>query len=467
MLALASLTSGCGTPNQTVEPPTPDGAPTPTPDVQAPTPPADGLLSLDVNPEPGEPVRTVWLVRERELRTRPFNQGEVLSTLPFNSKVLILDKPDLYALEHQSMLQVYPVRVPTTGEQGWLSVDYEEAGAFREQAVTIDELQKVIEQVRVGLGEGRSVEYDKLGAEVLGLWGVTDRPAAFDQTPLIEDHLTLQSLRHSMAPDNLEAVCGMISALSLSRQTQQVAQLQAKASALAGDPLQRWLSPEHLAMLKDTQRAQAAATTDRELLEARVAYRDARQVLYDAALSDFDPLSNTWCTGSDTWVRAALPGLEVDSGEDLSLLDVPGNRYEAHIWFDRQWWTARAATTEGALDDDVLAFMGNYTSDAVMLVDDFDVGCLNLGHPQRHVMSILKKTDAFIAECEAVAQLMQGPRARLFEQIAGQQACEDERRYVSPSNNPVAEIEDILANVTLTAKERGILRRLKDELSPG
>ena len=465
MLSLVGLTAACGTTNQTAEPPTPDGVPTPSPHVQAPSPPADETLTLNVIPEPGEPVRTAWLARERVLRTRPFNQGEVLSTLPFNAKVLILDKPDLSSLERQNMLRVFPVRVATTGAQGWVSVDNEEAEVFREQEVTLSELQKVIEQVRLGLGEGRSVTYDQLGAQMLGLWPVAERPAAFDQTPLIQDHLTLQRLRHGMAPEDLEATCGMVSALTLSQQTQQVAQLQARASTLVGDPLQRWLSPEHMTTLKVAQQAQATASTDRELLEANAAFRDVVQVLIDAASSDFDQLSNTWCTGSDTWVRTALPGLVVASGQEPNDLDMPGTRYDLSIWLDQQWWEARVATTEGSLDDDVLAFRRNHMDAAVLLVDEVDVGCLNLGDPERKVMSILKKMDAFIAESDAVAKLMQEPREQLFEQVAAQRHC-DAVRSATPPSNPIGEIEDILAEVTLTAKEQDILRILKGQLKP-
>lgn len=68
-------------------------------------------------------------------------------------------------------------------------------------------------------------------------------------------------------------------------------------------------------------------------------------MLIDAASSDFDQLSNTWCTGSDTWVRTALPGLVVASGQEPNDLDMPGIRYHLSIWLDQQFCEARVASS--------------------------------------------------------------------------------------------------------------------------
>lgn len=464
-LSLICLALACTSSSPPAPAPTSGKPRTPPPREPAQTA-EGGSGNLAVPFKPGEPVRTVWLARERVLRPGPFEPGDGQTVLPFNTELLLLETPDLGARARESMQRVYPVRVSGSGEQGWISVDMEEPEVFREQAVTIDALRAVIETVRVGLATGGPVTYDALGVQLLGLGPLGERPATMDPTPLIADHLQLQRLHYGMAPDALPAICGLVSALSLSQQNAELPALQAKAATRVGDPLQRWLSRETLTELRAVQQAHTAVRTDEELLKVYGAFSDLLDDLQAAAASDFDPLSNRWCTGSDGWVRAAVPGLEVDSGPDSRSMDMPGNRYELTLWLDAPVWNARAASTEGSVDDDVLALRGAPLRELELLVDDMDVGCLNLGDPERLVLARLQQMEALSARGDAVHRLLQRPRARLFDQLAAQPHC-DGLRAPTPPRAPLRELADIQAEIALSPDERAILERLTAWLTSG
>jgi len=407
-----------------------------------------------VHPEPGLPRGTAWLLRERDLHVQPFRQGALLAELPFNTEVTLLKEPDLTDLERAAMVDVVAVEVPSTGMRGWVVVDMEEARAWRDTQVTPDELAQEIEVVREGLRSG-SGEVGRLGADIAGLWTGEAPPAEMANV-----HEVLQQRRHQLIPDDLDAVCGLVSALTASNKMAEAATLRAQALASVGDPIARWMSADQAAQVEAARRALDGALTDQELAAAYLAVTKVLSVMESAAQSDFDPITGQWCLGATPWVSSALPGVEAMVGMDPEAMGID---YSFSLWVSPGVWSARAADTEGALDDDLFAFRRNFTDR--LLVDGMDFGdsCTTLGDPERAFLKVLKRFDSFTEAGGAIAELAAPSRMEVIEMLRQADRCAATRSASEPTD-PAGELKQILSDVALLSAERDILSALLERL---
>lgn len=418
----------------------------------------EGMSSSDVEAEPGAPRGRAWLLRERELHSRPFRQGELLAELPFNTELVLLEEPDLTTLERAAMVDAIAVAVPATGLKGWIGVDMEEARVLRDSEVTRGELTQEIELVRNGLKSGQTA-VGSLGSDILGLWGGGPSPEQ-----MVELHQGLQQRRHELDPDDIESVCGLASAMSLSRDTSGATALRARASTLLGDPTARWLSDEEAALAEAARGAFEEAGSDQDLAAVYITVEGLLPGLERAAQSDFDALTGEWCTGSEPWVNTVLPGVGALTGADD--LDGVGLAHHVVLWQDVDAWKARAATTEGALDDDLLALRASLWSGLVPDDSDDPESCTTLGAPKRHFLAVLRQLDSFAEAGGAIARLASVDRARVFEKLLQADRCGDPLS-VAPPEEAAGEVEEILAEVDLSTDERAGLATLVDRLRRG
>lgn len=436
--------------------PAPSPASASAQDAAPSSPPTDnGIVSLDVQPEPGPPRGTAWLLRERDLHSRPFRHGELLATLPFNTEVTLLEEPDLTALERAAMVDAVAVAVPNTGLQGWIGVDMEEAPVLRDSRVTPRELKDAVEVVRAGLMSGEPT-VGRLGSDILGLRA--GEPLGRPQ--MLGLHERLQRRRYDLAPGDLDAICGLASAMAASNKTLEAASLRVQALATVGDPIAHWMSAEQATGMAAARRAYEEAESDQALAAVQLTVEALLPVLSDAAQSDFDPLTGHWCSGKDPWVDTVLPGVEALTGIDGDELSM---EHGFSLWLNRDTWQAQAAKTEGALDDDLLALRRDLWDG--LHVDDIDFGdsCTTLGDPKRNFVSVLKKLETFTAAGGAISRLALVDRTSIIELLGRSDRCSAVRSDAE-AMDPAGEVEDILSEVELLPGERQVLRALLERL---